>query len=103
MEVAVILCIIIEFMAYIHCMDIKGYDFTILHNKRGISEVFSIVDATSVIQCAIHCSSIEGCNHANFRNSTKCELLMGSLGEDMDMTDETNAMFICMYIVVPYL
>ena len=102
MEVVVVLTIMIEFIAFVHCLDKKEYDFTILHNKRGLAEVISIFDVTSVIQCAIHCSSIEGCNHANFRNSTKCELLHGILGEDMDMADETNSKFICMYIVVPY-
>ena len=103
MEAVVILIIIIELIAYIYCMNIKGNDFTILLNKRGIAEVFSILDANSVIQCAIHCSSTEGCNHANFRNSTHCELLIGNLGESMDITDEPNAKFICMYIVIPLL
>ena len=103
MELAVILAVTIELIAYIHCMDIKGYDFTILPNKRGISEVISILVVTSVIQWAILCSSTEGCNQANFRNSTKCEILMGSLGEDMDKVDEPNTMFICMYIPFVYL
>ena len=100
MDLAVILAVIIEFIAYVHCLDIKGYDFTILPNKRGISEVISMLDVTSVIQCAIHCSSTEGCNQANVRNSTKCELLRGGLGENMDMENEPNGKFICMYIVI---
>ena len=79
------------------CVDIRGFDYTILLNKRGVSEVLSVVDCKSFIQCAVQCTETPGCNHANFRNSSKCELLQGNVGVEIDPEDEPNTKYICTY------
>ena len=91
-----IIILILEIIAHIECIDIKAFDYTILRDKRGVTgDVISVVDRKSVIQCVIECTTTEGCNHANFLNSSQCELLYGSVGEEISISDETNAVFIC--------
>ena len=92
-----IIILILEIIAHIECIDIKAFDYMILRNKRGVSEVISVLDCKSAIQCAVQCTATEGCNHANFLNSSKCELLHGSVGEQIPVEEEENASFICKY------
>ena len=84
-----------EIITRIECIDIKGFDYTILNNKRGVADISSVANVNSVIQCAVQCTAISGCNHANFRNSSICELLQGAIGAEIALTDEPNAKYIC--------
>ena len=92
-----IIILILEIIAHIECVDIKGFDYTILLNKRGVAEVLSVVDSNSFIQCAVQCTETPGCNHANFRDSRKCELLQGNVGEEIEFDSDQNSKYICTY------
>ena len=90
--------ILLGIITYIECIEIKGIDYTILLNKRGVADVISIVDSKSMIQCAVQCTNTPGCNHANIRNSTKCELLRANVGAAIELEDEPNAKYICKFV-----
>ena len=88
---------ILAIITNIQCVEIKGFDYTILLNKRGVGELISVTHCRSAIQCAVKCTETAGCNHANFRDSSQCELLEGAVGADIAIEDEPNAKYICTY------
>ena len=63
--------------------------FTIMHNKRCISNVTGTYTAFSAIECAGHCAGIPLCYSLNF-NPPMCEILHETVGGDCQFLDEVQ-------------
>ena len=92
MNFTIVIFALLEFIFYSKCLVIKEFDYIIVWNKIADSEVISVINVDSFIQCSIQCSAIQECSHANFRDSNKCELCGG---DDFNIEDEMNSAFIC--------
>ena len=96
----VIVIVIVKLIAHIMCIQSKGVYYTIITNKRGVSDEISHLNVDSILQCAVQCSVTNGCYHANFKNNGKCELLQGALGSEIATVDQRSSNFIGTYHVL---
>ena len=89
--------IAVEIIARIMCITINETQYTIFKNKRMDSDIISQLKANSIIECAIQCTSTQGCIQANFVSDYKCELLQENQGIETDVVDDINSKLIRTY------
>ena len=93
----VVIFIAIELIAGIMCIDVNETQYTIVTNKRAVSDNISRMQRNSIIECAVQCTVTPGCSQANFVSDNYCELLQGNQGIETDVEDDMNSKLIRTY------
>ena len=81
----------------ISSLEIDGEHFKSIKAIQANLNIKKVVNASSVVQCATHCSNDEGCTRANYYDST-CEMLdFEPDGGEIELVEEHNSKYICKF------
>ena len=85
------LCLIYQ----INAIEINGKKYKSVKGIKAKLNITKVIKARSVVQCASHCSNTEGCERANFRNSS-CELLdFVPRSREIELEVDQESKYIC--------